>query len=275
MDLTCGVQYVSGASSSSYDDCGCVFAETLIGEGLLTCEDADLCPQECPVCAICLALLCEGIPPDGLTGQSDFMSRPALMYVLAAVAGFLLISLALYYARRRRNDNKDLSKSLMDTHDKGGTMYISDGTYDGVLSHSDESSSSTPAIMKSHQNIDTILPVGTMSTSGTSVRRPGGSAGRSILPPPSDDGSVDYDESIGGGEIPTSFDATGVQLDLETGMVSPMPTVEGTSSDGDTNSSHSDLDDDEDNQDFQRGMDYFEKYAAPDDDVLATRAEFN
>lgn len=259
-----------------------------MGEGLLSCEDSELCPQECPICATCLALLCEGVVPNGIAGPSDFISTPVLMYVLAAVVGFLLVSLAIYYARRRRNNDKDLSKSLMDPHEKGGMMYLSDGTHDGIISDSDDTSAFKPLVTKDRYTLETIQPVGTMSTSGTvstgHLFRPGGgdSAGNSILPPPSDGGSVADDPYLddiivgGGHDIPASFNATGVQLDLETGMVSPMPTMEG-SSDGDNDSQDDDDNEkgDDDNEHFHRGMSYFEKYALPDERVPASRAELN
>ncbi|KAL3924049.1 MAG: hypothetical protein SGILL_001280 [Bacillariaceae sp.] len=67
--------------SMSCDDsligCNCTFAAELIDDGLLSCEDASLCPQECQVCV-----------------------------------AMVIIMMTVYYSRRRK-DQQDLKASLM------------------------------------------------------------------------------------------------------------------------------------------------------------------
>lgn len=229
-------------------------------EGLLTCEDAQLCPRDCSICATCMTLLgCDGVMPNGATGASDFISTPLLMYILAGVVAFLVISLGVYYARRKRANNQDLHTKLMEAHG------VPDGTQDGLLSDSDETSDFKVPVTHDHYNLQSIQPVGTMSTTSGTVStgrlledriQPG--TEQSVLAPPSDgERSV-----VGDNDLPTSFNETGVQLDLETGMVSPMPTMEG-SSDEDEDDEIEESRHDQVQESLQGGMEYEDSESLP------------
>lgn len=103
LSLTC-------ESEDSLDSCECVWAEELIEDGFLTCQDmAQRCPIECQICATCAQLMgCNA----GTLGS--IVARPPF-YLFVAAAGAFLIGLAYYYSRRRRRrDDDSLAAQLLD-----------------------------------------------------------------------------------------------------------------------------------------------------------------
>ena len=77
--------------------------------GLLSCDDAEKCPQDCGVCNSCMRLL------GCLDGNSAYPSsrRSNLLYVLAAALGIVFFAV-VYYSARRRHKRNDLGVHLMD-----------------------------------------------------------------------------------------------------------------------------------------------------------------
>ena len=99
--LTCNNSTINGDNDLFWggSGCNCSFAEELLENGLLACEDAALCPDDCEVCSTCLELLgCgDGKPP----GVMEYLSRPVVLYVLAAAVALLIFAAAAHYSRKK------------------------------------------------------------------------------------------------------------------------------------------------------------------------------
>jgi len=96
-------------SEDSLDSCECTFAEELMDLGLLSCDDADRCPQDCAVCSTCMRLL------GCLSGNPNYSSsrRSNLLYLLAAALGIAFFGV-VYYTVRKRQKRNGLGAHLMD-----------------------------------------------------------------------------------------------------------------------------------------------------------------
>ncbi|VEU33381.1 unnamed protein product [Pseudo-nitzschia multistriata] len=127
LSLSCNMT----AGDISLSGCNCTFAEELMDDGLLTCDDAALCPSNCIICSTCLKLLGCGTDPNQ-PGMSRSMSTAVVLYVVGAAVALLIFGLASYYARRKWQDHNNLNRSLIekrknrmiDIEDGPGFMYI-------------------------------------------------------------------------------------------------------------------------------------------------------
>jgi hypothetical protein len=89
--------------------CECVFAEELLGLELLSCEDASLCPAECPICSTCMQLMgCTTVTTGIKSGRTS-----NTVFVLAAGIGLVVFGL-IYFVARRNRGNSDLATHLME-----------------------------------------------------------------------------------------------------------------------------------------------------------------
>ena len=102
LSLTC-------ESEDTLDSCECIFAEQLMEDGLLSCDDMGLCPADCKICTTCFQLMgCLG----GVNGNGTVTARSPL-YIFLAAAGILIIGGVYYYARKRRRGTSELAAHLM------------------------------------------------------------------------------------------------------------------------------------------------------------------
>jgi hypothetical protein len=109
LSLSCN----SSSVDASLIGCKCSFAAELLENGLLSCDDATLCPQSCPVCRTCLSILgCSRHPEKPLV--SELVSSKLLLYLIVAVAALVVIMLAAYHSQSRRRFHEDLEKSLIE-----------------------------------------------------------------------------------------------------------------------------------------------------------------
>ena len=89
---------------------------------MLECDNQDTCPEGCPICSTCLTLIgCQSPVPRA--GSS--LSTTYILYTIAAAVTLLIIGLAIYHARRRSQQDDDLTKELMAGEMKGGNLYPS------------------------------------------------------------------------------------------------------------------------------------------------------
>ena len=101
------------------EDCECNFAENMYVAGLLTCDDATRCPEDCPICNTCLSIIgCNvtDIPDPGLNGKGILgnLSKEELLYIVgAAIAVVLLFLIVLCRSRKSSEKMEDLKKDLM------------------------------------------------------------------------------------------------------------------------------------------------------------------
>jgi hypothetical protein len=102
---------LSCESEFTLDSCNCTFAEELFGLGLLSCDDQEDCPSDCPICSTCLTLIgCE--PPVGLL-KGPKISTSVWLYIAGALVLLVILALALYHNRRRSQEENELKKNLM------------------------------------------------------------------------------------------------------------------------------------------------------------------
>eukprot|EP00934_Nitzschia_sp_Nitz4_P005319 Nitzschia sp. Nitz4//scaffold39_size137210//72656//74762//NITZ4_003205-RA/size137210-augustus-gene-0.190-mRNA-1//-1//CDS//3329550401//5309//frame0 len=108
---------MSCEDESTYEGCNCTFAEELSSMGLLSCDDADQCTDDCPVCKVCMSVLgCDvtDVPPNVLGG--GFLLGIDMIYVIAAAAFVTIVIVSSVLLRRRRQQSKEvdgLSVELM------------------------------------------------------------------------------------------------------------------------------------------------------------------
>jgi hypothetical protein len=104
LSLTC-------KGANSMDSCECTYAEELLYEGTISCEDFSLCPGDCAVCRTCFQLMgcvkthheTSSLTPGSLAGV--FVG--ALAFVLVGGTGYYLLR------RRRKSVNGELGIHLM------------------------------------------------------------------------------------------------------------------------------------------------------------------
>jgi hypothetical protein len=107
---------LSCEDSQTLTDCNCTFAEELMGAGLLTCDDADSCPDDCPICSTCLVVMgCT--EPSQARGAT--VPTSTILYVIAAAVVSLITFLLCYHTRRRRQEEDDLKSKLIAGGNKG------------------------------------------------------------------------------------------------------------------------------------------------------------
>ena len=107
LSLTC-------KSKGSLENCECNFAERLMELGMLSCDDAPLCPRECKVCSTCLKLVgCKKVRGSisGATSSSR-QSNFALFVIGSAI--LTLVTVCVVYGARKKSDKSPLGLTLID-----------------------------------------------------------------------------------------------------------------------------------------------------------------
>lgn len=103
-------------STKSLDGCNCTFAENLLADGLLQCDDGSQCPDDCPVCRTCLTVIGCNVndAPDRFRAPNDSVSTAMILYIIAAIL-LLLVLVALAHRRRRKpaKGSGDMTKNLI------------------------------------------------------------------------------------------------------------------------------------------------------------------
>ena len=151
-------------SEGNPSGCNCTFAEELKDNGLLTCEDAKLCPWNCAICSNCMFLLgCDVTPMLPLVSRWTSISK--LHYIIGgALVGVIVIGLLAYYLRRKWQNDHDLNQNLIERQKHGmadeqkgpSFMYIHEGNLTWK-----------PLQSVTQYVAEEIQPVSTMSTVST------------------------------------------------------------------------------------------------------------
>lgn len=104
--------------------CSCTFAEELMDNGLLACDDVALCPDDCLICATCMKLMgCESDPDQ--PGTSRLISTSTVLFIIAAAVALLIFALVAHYTRRKWKGNQEWSKSLLEKQkDESGPSFM-------------------------------------------------------------------------------------------------------------------------------------------------------
>jgi hypothetical protein len=105
LSLTCKAQ-------KSLEGCECSFAEELLYEGTLTCDDYVKCPADCKVCNTCFHLLgCVNAQHDrSVLNQGSKKGSSILIWSFAL---FVVGSVGYLWERRRRRARSDLEVNLI------------------------------------------------------------------------------------------------------------------------------------------------------------------
>jgi hypothetical protein len=113
LSLSC----IRSADDSVVNGCTCAFAEELRDFELLSCKDMSRCPNECPICSSCLALMgCgESTNPSEISVWASTADR---MYIIAAVVFSFVITLAASYYVRKRFEASGLGECLIDDQER-------------------------------------------------------------------------------------------------------------------------------------------------------------
>jgi hypothetical protein len=107
-------------SSASLDSCECTFTEELFAEAMITCDDINSCPAECPVCATCLKLV--GCEPAPTFFQTEGVSASMILAIVSSGSLFLL-AILYYVIRRRQNSREDsFGVHLLDKHQQNSNL---------------------------------------------------------------------------------------------------------------------------------------------------------
>jgi hypothetical protein len=109
MSLSCEDPY-------TLTDCNCTFAEELMSVGLLTCDDAESCPDDCPICSTCLVVMGCREPSQS---RGDIVPTSTTLYIIAAAVVTLILFLLCYHTRRRKQEEDDLKSKLIAEGYKG------------------------------------------------------------------------------------------------------------------------------------------------------------
>lgn len=131
--------------------------------GLLSCEDTSLCPRGCPICTTCMSILgCTSNPENPLV--SELVSSKFQIYLIAAAAALVMITIGVYYSRSRRHNHAELRTSLIEK-EKMWKMGVKLNPDICMFIDGDE-----PWKPPSHDDYtpQTIQPINIMSTSSTS-----------------------------------------------------------------------------------------------------------
>jgi hypothetical protein len=119
---------LSCEDSNTLTACNCTFAEELMNEGLLACDDAESCPVGCPICSTCLFLMgCE----EPSQSRGDNVPPSTTLYIIAAAVVTLILFLLCYHKRRRKQEEDDLKSKLIAGGYKGDS-YVPPQTDHGV-----------------------------------------------------------------------------------------------------------------------------------------------
>jgi hypothetical protein len=107
-------------SAASLDSCECTFTEELMAEAMITCDDINNCPAECPVCVTCFKLA--GCEPAPTFFQSEGVSASMILAICSA--GGLFLFAILYYVIRRRQMSHEhsLGVHLLDKGQQNSTL---------------------------------------------------------------------------------------------------------------------------------------------------------
>lgn len=108
-------------SENSLENCNCTFAEEFLALGLLDCDDAAICPEDCPICATCMTVIGCTSPPAAQAGEP--LPTSTILYIIGAAVLFLIVALAVYHSRRRNQQENELKKNLMAGEDTRGDFY--------------------------------------------------------------------------------------------------------------------------------------------------------
>jgi len=102
LSLTCD-------SEGELNKCECIFTEELIEQGLLDCEDMDVCPSSCPICKSCLELVgCASSVTTDRVGATQ-----SWLFFIAVTLGTMACG-AMYYIRRRRS--RQITEAHLEHH---------------------------------------------------------------------------------------------------------------------------------------------------------------
>jgi hypothetical protein len=116
----------SSTDDQALNGCACTFAEELRNFGLLSCGDMSRCPSECPICYNCLTLL--GCDDSTNSNETEvWASTSDRMFIIGAVVGSFVVTLAASYYVRKRIDASSRGEFLID--DDAGRTVIHEGFY--------------------------------------------------------------------------------------------------------------------------------------------------
>lgn len=149
--------------------CSCSFAEELMENNLLSCEETSLCPSDCRICSICLHML--GCDPEPTVFRN--MSALSILYIVGAAVGMLFFGLVAHYSRKHcgngsRYRNNDLDQNLLDSKEKdisAAMMYMHEGDRAWKPLPSDQEYAA------SQRRIPSLQHTSTMSTASTAKSR--------------------------------------------------------------------------------------------------------
>ena len=101
-------------SDLSLDNCECTFTDQLMAAEMITCNDIEDCPQDCPVCATCFQLAgCTPVIPDNVFERTGISS--SMIFAIAAVVALFVFGVSYYYCRNKENgSNSSLGAHLLD-----------------------------------------------------------------------------------------------------------------------------------------------------------------
>lgn len=173
-DLALSCDNITGIGEGvlSNAGCNCSFAEELIENNLLSCEEASLCPNDCRICSICLHVLgCDPEPFAPTVWRN--MSALSIVYIVGAAVGMLFFGLVAHYSRKhccngKRHRSSDLDQNLLDAKEKNisaGIMYMHEGDRAWTPLPSDQEYAA------SQRRIPTLQHTSTMSTASTAKSR--------------------------------------------------------------------------------------------------------
>ncbi|CAB9520393.1 expressed unknown protein [Seminavis robusta] len=104
-------------SDKSLDNCECSFTEQLMEQQMITCDDMEDCPRNCPVCKTCFQLV--GCAPVPNIFQRNGISVSTVAAICAAI-GLFLLAVAYYYARRQMNNEESSLEAHLLEKETGG-----------------------------------------------------------------------------------------------------------------------------------------------------------
>ena len=100
---------------NTLDNCECSFAEELMDEGMLSCDDVSKCPSSCGVCMTCMRLLGCTNEQQQQGATTSSASSNIIPYVIAAAISVILIAGVAYaVSQRRRKEDSSLGEHLVD-----------------------------------------------------------------------------------------------------------------------------------------------------------------
>lgn len=227
----------------SLGGCNCTFAEELRDNGLLTCDDATLCPEDCSICTTCMSLLGCDVAPPKQPLASRLGSTSIMLYIIAAAVTLLIFALVVYYSRRKWQDERDLNKSLIEKQKHGNN--IGDDQKGPSFMYIDGDLTWKPLPSDQQYAAQTIQPASTMSTASVSTGkafleervqpRSGMNSGSDVSHDTKEQGKTSDVTPVRQKDVafPTIVDTMD---DIEKGFASPLQTSDDNSSADDENS---------------------------------------